>query len=242
MLFPLPQPQTAESLANRETRPFLLLASILLMFAALVLVADIPVFRFCSAGKLPGDLRRLLGWSELFAHGLGCAILALTIFVLDPSHRRHLARVITAAIGAGLLADLVKLTIARVRPNSFSGSGTWETFAGWLPTIWPVEGFSRFDHRLQSFPSAHVAVATGLAAALTALYPRGRYLFAFFAVLAAAQRIDSGAHYLSDTCAGAAVGCLVAAVVCGQGPVARAFDKFEHRGTKVSLVPSVPSV
>ena len=55
--------------------------------------------------------------------------------------------------------------------------------------------------------------AAGLAAALGVLYPRGRWLFACFALLAMLQRIDAQAHFCSDVLAGAAIGCCVAAIV-----------------------------
>ncbi len=237
MLFPSLEQAPCTStlrLESDSSRRLLRLAGVLAGLTALALLVDLPVYRFCSAGQLSGDLRRLLTWSEVFAHGIGVGILALTMFLLDPSHRRQVPRVVASALGGGLVADLVKLTVARIRPGHFSASSVGESFAGWLPTVWPVEGFVRFDHRLQSFPSAHTAVAAGLAVSLSAVYPRGRYLFAFFAILAAGQRIECGAHFLSDTLAGAAVGCLVAATVSGRGRFAPVFDRLE-KGTKEKM-------
>ncbi|NBV44480.1 MAG: phosphatase PAP2 family protein [Planctomycetia bacterium] len=54
--------------------------------------------------------------------------------------------------------------------------------------------------------------AAGLAAALSHRYPRGAVLFVAFATLAALQRVSSSAHYPSDICFGAAVGCVGAAL------------------------------
>jgi undecaprenyl-diphosphatase len=70
-----------------------------------------------------------------------------------------------------------------------------------------------YGHALQSFPSAHAATAVGLAIGLSALHPRGRWLFAAFALLAVVQRIEAQAHFSSDVLAGAAVGCAAAAAV-----------------------------
>jgi membrane-associated phospholipid phosphatase len=209
-------------------RRLLALAALLAALVPAALFLDLPLQQFCAAGRLPGDLRRVLTWSEVFAHGVGVLILATTVFLLDPSHRRQVPRLVATALGAGLVADLVKLTVARVRPAHFTGDRLVETFAGWLPVFWPIDGYERLDHRLQSFPSAHSAVAVGLAAGLAAVYPRGRYLFLVFAILAAAQRMESGSHYLSDTLAGAAVGCAVAATLAGRGGLARLFDRFEN--------------
>jgi membrane-associated phospholipid phosphatase len=201
-----------------------------IVLASLALGIDLPLARWCQAGELPGDLRRILAWSEVFAHGLGVALIGLTIYILDPAQRRRLPRVFATAWGAGLAADVCKLIVARQRPYHFSGDAALDSFAGLFPGLWPVEGFTRWDHRLQSFPSAHVAVAAALAVALTSLYPRGRYLFLVFAVLAAGQRIDSGAHFLSDACVGAAVGVLVAAAFRSPNRVTAWFTRFESAG------------
>jgi membrane-associated phospholipid phosphatase len=66
-------------------------------------------------------------------------------------------------------------------------------------------------YAVQSFPSSHAATAAGLAVALAALYPRGRWLYLTFAMLAGLQRIEAQAHFASDVLAGAALGCIVAA-------------------------------
>ena len=59
----------------------------------------------------------------------------------------------------------------------------------------------------------------GLAIALAAIYPRGRWLFAAFALLACLQRIHALAHFPSDILAGAAIGCLVGALCAPGGPL-----------------------
>jgi membrane-associated phospholipid phosphatase len=85
------------------------------------------------------------------------------------------------------------------------------TFIACLPQ-WNRDSLGRgYGYALQSLPSAHAATAVGLALALAALYPRGRWLFASFAVLAGLQRIEAQAHFASDVLAGAAVGCMVGA-------------------------------
>jgi membrane-associated phospholipid phosphatase len=222
---PIPATGAGSSVSAR----LLQLACMFAVLAACSLFIDLPVHAFCASGGIPGDLQRLLAWSELFAHGLGCVILALTMYVLDPARRCYIPRIFVGAFGAGLTADFIKLGIARVRPNHFTGGAVSETFAGWLPIFWPVDGFSRLDHRIQAFPSGHVAVATALAAGLIAIYPRGRLLFVFFALLAASQRIQSGAHFPSDTFGGAVVGCLVASALARTGWFSLVFDRCETR-------------
>jgi membrane-associated phospholipid phosphatase len=68
-----------------------------------------------------------------------------------------------------------------------------------------------------------------LAVALGWLYPRGRWLFAAFAVMVACQRMEGGAHYLSDTLVGAAIGCLVATACVKRGWLAAQFERLERR-------------
>jgi membrane-associated phospholipid phosphatase len=79
------------------------------------------------------------------------------------------------------------------------------SFGPWLP-------LGSLGSPNQSFPSAHTATAMGLAIALMVVYPRARWLFCLAPVLVAYQRMDSGAHFLSDVLCGAAVGCIVAAI------------------------------
>jgi membrane-associated phospholipid phosphatase len=85
-----------------------------------------------------------------------------------------------------------------------------ETFITLLP-LWS-EFFASRDFRssFQSCPSAHSAVAAGLAMTLALRYPSGRWWFAILAALAMLQRVDVGAHFPSDTLFGAALGSAIA--------------------------------
>ena len=198
-------------------------ACIFALAGLLALWADVPIAQFCHnlrvEDKWPGDLVRLFNMSEVFGHGLGVLLILLSVFVLDPKHRRAVPRLALAAYGSGLTVNCIKLLIARWRPHSFdfSGGSVWDTFGGFMV-------FGAGGGRMQSFPSAHAATAVGLAIALTWLYPRGRWLFALFALLVAFQRIQSGAHFPSDTLFGAAIGCLVATLCINH---LRWLDRFE---------------
>ncbi len=122
--------------------------------------------------------------------------------------------------GAGLMADLAKLSIQRSRPKIFDYHG------GVLDTFGPLLNLGN-GHGGQGFPSAHVASAVGLAVALSRLYPQGRALFVSLAALACLQRLESGAHFLSDVLAGAAIGYLFASWCVGPGWLGRQFDGWE---------------
>jgi membrane-associated phospholipid phosphatase len=199
-------------------------------FAALPL--DVAVGRGLTAEQLPGELWRLIAFSEAFAHGLGVVVLLAIVAVLDPNRRRALPRVAAMSLGAGLIANVLKMMLARTRPHGLqSDIGVWETFAGWFPLL----DAGRIG---QSFPSAHAATAAGLAVALGWLYPRGRYVFAILAGMSALQRIAVQAHYVSDTFWGAALGCAVAGILLSATPMTRPLDRLErHSARRAMLAP-----
>lgn len=205
-----------------------LLAAFLAILVPLAFAADLAVTSFCRVGGLPGDLRKLVELAEVFGHGAGVACILLTVVVLDRARLRALPRLVACAFGAGLAANVVKMVVIRARPRVNEFSSVWETFQGWFPLFTSESLGKGLDSSLQAFPSAHTATAVGLAVALGALYPRGRWLFAFFAALAALQRIESCAHFLSDVIAGAAIGCLVAAICHSQRSLGRWFDRIER--------------
>ncbi len=199
--------------------------------SAAALFVDMPVARYVHHIGVPGDLRKLFTVSEVFAHGIGVALILLAVAVLDPASRRRLLRVALGTYGAGLIAQLAKLLLPRVRPNvcDLTG-GVWQTFfAGGAQHYAQLHQLAGRD--IQSFPSGHSATAVGLAFGLAWLYPRGRWLFVFFAILAITQRIESSAHFVSDTLAGVAIACVVAAVCWHQRGLNQLFTRFELRTT-----------
>jgi membrane-associated phospholipid phosphatase len=190
----------------------------LVALAGLALLIDMPVARYCRAhptlgtNGVPRDLRKILALAEVFAHGLGATAILITVLVLDERRRTEWLRLVAASLGAGLTADVIKwVVVARYRPSAANLEGmVSDTFI----TLWPLwsEFFANRDFRssFQSCPSAHSAVAAGLAATLANHYPRGRWWFATLAALAMLQRIDVGAHFPSDTLLGAALGTAIA--------------------------------
>lgn len=195
--------------------------------AAAVLPVDVPIARFCKEGGVPDFFRKLPELAEVFGHGLGVACILLTAYVLDPDQRRRMVRILSSVVGAGLLANLVKLMVGRSRPRVMMVDHVWDSFTGWFP-VWTRGGTQvRVSLDVQSFPSGHAIVATSLAIGLSVLYPRGRWLFACFAVLASLQRVQALAHYLSDTLASAAIACLFCGVCFDARLLGRWFDWWE---------------
>lgn len=178
--------------------------------------------------RISGDVHRFFDLTEVFAHGFGVALIGLTMLVLMKDQWRRVVRVLVCAYGSGLAANVVKLFITRKRPNGYFfdqlPESVWQTFEGW--TL--LEPLNRAIH---SFPSGHAATGVGFAIGLTWLFPRGRWVFALFALLAALQRVVSGAHFVSDTCASAVVACLFAGVCLDSRLLGRWFDRFERKSS-----------
>jgi membrane-associated phospholipid phosphatase len=203
-------------------------AAVLTLLAVMAVLVDRPLAQWLLAGNSPYWIKKVCGLAEVFGHGLGVPLLLLTAFILDPLHRRSLVRVGVMAFGSGVLANVFKLGIARYRPHKFDFSGgVLDTFSAWLP-------LGSAGSAQQSFPSSHTATAAGLAIGLAWLYPRGRWLFATFAGLVAGQRMISGYHFLSDTCFGAAVGCVFAGCCLHPRLLGTRFTRWEQQAKTAS--------
>lgn len=194
--------------------PYWRVVLVLALAGLAALVIDLPLARPAHDHTWPKAVPEQLQRFEVFGYGVTAGVVLIVVWVLDPRRRSAMPRLALMVFGAGLTANGIKLLLARIRPRDFEFQGDiWTTFGQWFAL---GSGGSRFH----SFPSAHTAVAVGLAVALSVMYPRGRWLFALFAVLVGCQRVVSGAHYSSDVLWGAAVGWLVAVGV-GRASLAR---------------------
>lgn len=207
-------------------------------------VSDLPVARWCRTKPLPKELMRLLDFSEIFAHGVGVASVLAALLVIDPTLRPRLrtqqplgtaavpaaswlsrcmsgdfVRLLAAIVTGGLLVDILKVSIVRIRPRAIdldAVASAWATFGA--EALATAPGARGAD--LMSLPSGHSAMAAGLAAGLTWKYPHAWPAFATFASLAVAQRLFSSAHYPSDAAFGAALGLVGAAIWLRSRPTA----------------------
>ncbi len=169
---------------------------------------DLGVSKWFLEGNAPGFIHKLTSAAEPFGNGLGVTFICIAMFLLDKARRRDLVLVVTTSLGAGMVANLIKVCVVRVRPLSYSFDGpVLETFGPWLES-------NTFTSAYQSFPSGHTTTAVGLALGLGLVYPRARSLLFTLAVLVGLHRVCVGAHYLSDVFAGAALGYLVAIGCC----------------------------
>lgn len=186
------------------------------------LAIDLPLSRPARDHTWPKPVSEQLQRFEVFGYGVTVGVILIVVWVLDARRRSAMPRLVLMVLVAGLAADGIKLLLARIRPRDFEFEGSvWTTFGRWFAM---GGGGSKFH----SFPSAHTAVAVGLAVALGAMYPRGRWLFVLFAVLVGCQRVVSGAHYPSDVLWGAAVGWLVAVGVGRASLVPLGFARWEN--------------
>jgi membrane-associated phospholipid phosphatase len=187
-------------------RWLLLLAAVLTGGAVVAFNFDCSVAQWFKLRHGPGYFHDLATISELFGRGECVLLVAILIWRLDRARLWAVPGLAATALLSGLSADGVKMVIARVRPHHFDFlGGVWSSFGPWLP-------LASLGSPNQSFPSAHTATAMGLAISLMVVYPAARGLFCFAPLLVAYQRIDSGAHFLSDVLCGAAAGCIIAAV------------------------------
>ncbi len=180
------------------------------VLAALIYPLDLSLSRFISDTSFwPGDIRRIFKFSECFAHGSGILFILFAVWALAPMARKHIPRIIACALGAGLMANLIKMCVARRRPMVLDESVA-DVDLTWAANLDAsrMSAENLMDYGWQSFPSGHAATATGLAIGLAWTFPQGRWLFAALAVLASVQRIQCQAHWPSDVLAGACVGIL----------------------------------
>ena len=190
---------------------------ILAVIGFLAFLIDVPLALTLKDNPLPKEISRILRFSEIGGHGTGAAMLlvgALAASKINLQWKRHrflALKLIAGTYLGGLIVDLIKLLVPRIRPRAAdlaSDTSLLDTFAFWM------HDKSNFDHTdLMSFPSGHAAVAAGLAASLSWFFPNGKPVFICLAILASLQRVATDAHYISDIFIGAALG-LVGAWLC----------------------------
>ncbi|HZZ44872.1 MAG TPA: phosphatase PAP2 family protein [Tepidisphaeraceae bacterium] len=106
---------------------------------------------------------------------------------------------LSVAVG-GLIYTILKWCVGRRRPTLNIPFEFSPFIGGW-------RGLFVAEHNL-SFPSGHATCAFATAAALSVLYPRGRWFFYAVAAITGLERVAERAHYLSDVVAAAGVGII----------------------------------
>ncbi len=210
------------------------LATLLLLLTGVAMYFDITIAAAHQTNVLPGDFRRIIRLSEMFAHGFGLTVIVLSIWLLAPDLRRRLPRLILCGVLASASAQVMKSAFVRLRPIAYQIDPYQIELPETVTMTW-----TRIDEQLnsadigvsyfvQAFPSAHAALAVGVTVALCWLLPRGRWLFFLMACLACYQRVQSHAHWASDVFAGAAVGMIVAGLLLQDWGLGWALSRYEN--------------
>jgi membrane-associated phospholipid phosphatase len=188
------------------------LALVFALTGLALLPCDLLLVRWTRHLEMNSELCQLLTFTESFAHGLGAMVILLTCAVLIHRQRRRVWLVAGMAFSAGGIADLLKLTIHRMRPTLADDvAHITDTFVGMGLT--GDDAAYAWDYLHQSFPSAHTATAFALACGLGWLLGRAHGYFLFLALLASLQRIVTAAHFPSDVMFGAALGVFMASLL-----------------------------
>jgi len=131
---------------------------------------------------------------------------AAVLFVVFAIAKRHNAArwafaFFVAIAASGLVGNLLKLIFGKARPEKLFEAG----FFGFTP-------FS-YGHDVNSFPSGHATTFGALAMMFALLFPRISWLFVALGACGVSTRVLIQAHYVSDVCAGFALGMLGALAV-----------------------------
>lgn len=192
-----------------------LLSGILIAGAAVgVSFVDVGSRDWVQQIGMRGDIERVIKLMEIFAHGTGLFVTGALIWTLAPSYRKNLPRLLAAYGLAGLVVNLIKLLIPRLRPSAGPETNLPETTLNW-------------EYVSQSFPSGHSAAAVALGLSLAILFPRGKWVFMTLAALACLQRVVFDAHWPSDVLAGAAIGVWAVAMLYRTSWADRFFGRIE---------------
>jgi lipid A 4'-phosphatase len=180
-------------------------AAVAVVVAISIATLDRPLAVFCR-GQDPGfhllfdRIGRLglgYGWLWIFS----VAFVALHWGGELPGQRRFDRRLrawspipaflFAAVAAAGTAADILKVIFGRARPKLlFDAQFYGFTWFGWQADYW-------------SFPSGHAATIVSLLTALAYLWPRQSLFYLLVGAIVAVSRVVVGAHFLSDTIAGA---------------------------------------
>jgi membrane-associated phospholipid phosphatase len=166
---------------------------------ALALAVEVPIETWFRGGWAKEELRPKLASVRFFGE-IHIHFIILAIAYACRPRRKTIVEYMTLMIGASLFCEILKTLSGRARPDDDLGQFS----------------FSFLEHSNEGangFPSGEATAAFALATYLSVYFPRGRYVFFFFAVWAALGRLATRSHYLSDVIFGAGLG--IAFVLAG---------------------------
>ncbi len=224
----LPIPTSAHGDAATLYRPMTLLwmAAFAILCVPLTTLIDVPIARWFLREPLGRELSEVLELTRVFSHGGGVFLILVGVLLLAPRRRWHVPRLAALALGGGAVATITKMFVLRPRPYGLNlDIATYES--AWLWAFdWNLSRVAAFDAGTRAFPSGNMATATALTIGLWITFPRGRWLFAAVCLGTLIQRLYGGAHFLSDTVGGAALGLLWGFVCYHPKLLGNLFDKM----------------
>ena len=183
----------------------------LLALFAVGVMLDAPVSERAYHLRIFTGIHGVRAVLNLFGHA-GTTIALVGVLLIVYRAPRAAGLLAGTALVEGIIAHLIKWCVGRTRPwyaGSVGSPFNFHPFAGG-PFGWV------WDAGSPSFPSGHAGVAFVNAACLAFLFPRARIYFFGLAALAAMTRVMQGAHWPSDTVAGAICAVLSFKLVAAQ--------------------------
>jgi membrane-associated phospholipid phosphatase len=176
---------------------WLLVGAMLVAAVAAHFLADEALARAAHANRLVES--QILQWTTELGEAGWWLIPAGVVFAVAAVRKQHnLARwafaVIAAVGGSGIVVNLLKMAIGKTRPKLLFEEGRLE----FVPFT--------YGHAFNGFPSGHATTCAAAATVLALAFPRWRAAFLVGGFALALTRVAIHAHYLSDVCAGFALG------------------------------------
>lgn len=217
----------SDSEARFRLTSLLWVACIALLLVPMATLVDVPIARWFNKDPLPGFFIDALDLSLFYAHGTGIALILIGVLMLAPTCRWHVPRLATLALGGSAVSTLTKMFVLRPRPNSLNLEAARNDYAWIWQFDWTLTYVADFDASSRAFPSAYLATATALTVGLWVVLPRGRWLFTALCAGTLIQRLQCGAHFLSDLFGSAAIGLWWSFVCYHPSLMGSVFDKLE---------------
>lgn len=166
---------------------------------------DIPVALYCR--NLSPSIRDVAEIVTKAGESKWYFIIFVPLFLLfrfilkNKDQAMRMLFLVLAISASGIVNTIIKWAAGRNRPiNLFN---------------YDFYGFNFFEviYESTSFPSGHALTVFSLAAALSILYPRTRFIVFPAAIIIALSRVVLTSHFLSDIMAGAVLGTICTLVV-----------------------------
>jgi membrane-associated phospholipid phosphatase len=170
----------------RPTTKFLLLSSLLLVAATTLdqWAYRTVVYPDIYNGDF-GRLLRVMGFLPTWA--FAAVALYLQERRLVPDARQRALLLLGSPVVAGILAEVLKLTLRRERPSVAAGLYSWRPFTD-----------RPFSTSGLALPSSHTMVAFGAVWMLCRLFPRAKWVWISLGVGCGVSRVLAQAHFVSD--------------------------------------------